>query len=623
MKNTFSRFAPISLLIALMMALIPAPAYAAPVVTSITPGTIVNDVVNIITVAGSEFDDTAAVLLDGSALATSFLNNQTLTATVPVGISAGDHIITVSMTGGPASGSATLTVLAPTPIPPPTATTAPLPFVRPQFVVKSSKTNGNVSTNSEFKLNVVIDNAGTSAAYSVQAVFSSADLVPLKNGGVVALNSVLAGEQENIAQNFQVTGQIYGKSIVPVDVTVTYYDAEGTSYSDKFTLSIPTSGGGSSGVVYPTATPTGIKSSQLVITSYAASVDPLQPGEQFTLTMTIQNVGNARAQHITMIVGGGSSGTSSGTPQPGGVSGGSGEFTNFAPVGASNVQSLGDLAFSDMLQAKQNLIVNVSTNPGAYPMKITFSYLNDANEVINDEQVITLLVYSLPNVDVSFYRLPDPFFVGEPGALPIQVVNIGKRSAVLGNMKLTTDAGTLENGSGLIGSIDAGGYFTLDSMLIPEQSGTITLDVMIEYTDDFNQERTLSRTLEVEVMEGAIEEPIIDPSLNGGEGMPVTSEETVLQKVWRFVLGLFGLDSAPPSGGEPVAPQFEEPGIDPSLNGGEGMPVTSEETVLQKVWRFVLGLFGLDSAPPPSGGEPVEPQFEEQVPQIKPGTGKG
>jgi len=65
-------------------------------------------------------------------------------------------------------------------------------------------------------------------------------------------------------------------------------------------------------------------------------------------------------------------------------------------VGASNVQSLGDIANGEMIQASQNLIVNVSTNPGAYPLKISFSYLNDKGEVINDEQVVTLLVYSLP-----------------------------------------------------------------------------------------------------------------------------------------------------------------------------------------------------------------------------------
>jgi hypothetical protein len=35
---------------------------------------------------------------------------------------------------------------------------------------------------------------------------------------------------------------------------------------------------------------------------------------------------------------------------------------------------------SEELQASQSLIVNVNTVPGAYPMRITFSYLNDKNE---------------------------------------------------------------------------------------------------------------------------------------------------------------------------------------------------------------------------------------------------
>jgi hypothetical protein len=558
MKNPISRLVPFSLLIAMLWALLPIQASAAPTVITITPKSIVNDVANVITVAGTEFDNSAAVLMDGAALITNFLNTQTLTAAIPAGASAGDHTITVSMSSGIAGGSAILTVVAPTPVPPPTATTAPLPFVRPQFILESSKVSGTVSTNSQFKLTVKIGNAGTGDAYSAQVVFASADLVPLKNGGVKVIGSVPAGSSDNMDQQFLVTGNTYGVSIIPLDLTVTYYDSAGTSYSDKFTLSIPTSGGGGTGV-YATSTPTGVKSSQLVITSYAVSVDPLQPGETFTLTMTVQNMGNAKAQRITMIVGGGSSGTSAGeTPVPGGVSGGSGEFTNFAPVGASNVQSLGDLDPGGAVQAKQNLIVNTSTNPGAYPMKVTFSYVNDKNEPINDDQVITLLVYSLPNVDVSFYRPLDPFFVGQPGALPIQVVNIGKRAAVLGNIKVVSDAGTVENGTGLVGSIDTGGYYTMDATFTPEKSGKAILDVTIDYTDDFNAPQTIKKTLEVEVAEGAPEGPITGPSMEGGGGgggeMPVITQETPLQKAWRFVLGLLGLDSATPSGGQQVPP---------------------------------------------------------------------
>jgi len=421
-----------------------------------------------------------------------------------------------------------------------------------------------VKTGAEVTLKVVIENAGQSTAYSTQAAFSSTDLLSTKTGGIAAVGTVAYDDEVDVIQTFYVSAQIVGQGVVVVDMTLTYYDKDGTSYSDKFTLSVPVSGAvQSGGPAAPTATPTGVKSSQLVISGYGVDVETLQPGQQFALNLTVQNVGNDKAQRITMIVGGGSSGSSGNlTPQPGGVSGGSGDFANFAPVGASNVQSLGDLLIGETKKVTQNLIVNVSTNPGAYPMRITFSYLNDKNEVINDEQVITLLVYSLPNVDVSFYRPPDPFFVGQPGMLPIQVVNLSKRLSVLGNIKIESKNGSVDNGTSLVGSLDAGGYYTLDSFLTPVQAGTLTLDITIDYLDDFNQPRTLTKSIDVDVMEQMVD-PTFDPSLNGGGGgggefvdggfPPVVQEETFLQKAWRFILGLFGLDSSSnSSNGSPV-----------------------------------------------------------------------
>ena len=177
-------------------------------------------------------------------------------------------------------------------------------------------------------------------------------------------------------------------------------------------------------------------------------------------------------------------------------------------------------------------------------------------------------------MDVSFYRPPDPFFVGQPGALPLQIVNLGKRLAVLGTLKIESANGTIENGTSLIGSLDAGGYFTLDSVVIPEQSGTMELEIAIDYTDDFNQPRTINRTLELEVMEGFVE-PTLDPSLeNGGgvtEGVSSSSGENMWQKIWRFIRGLFGLDSAPPSNGDPsITPQPKEPLPAPKPGSGKG-----------------------------------------------------
>ncbi len=554
------------------------PVYAAPTVISVSPSSIINDVPRTITIKGTEFGSTTSVLMDGTAFTTQLVvDAETLTAIVPALTAPGPHVITITVAGVPISPSLNLdvtdSVVPPTPTftAVPTSTVTPA-FARPQLVISSYKANVSaIQTGKEFKVHIGFDNAGSSGAINVQAVFTSADLVPTKNGGVVALGAIGAGGNDTTSQTFLAVESVYGKSFVIVDVALSYYDSAGMAYSDKFTLNIP-AGGGTSGVVYPTSTPTGVQSGQLIIPSYGTTIDPLQPGSQFTLTMTVQNVGNDMAQRVTMIVGGGSSGSGGSTPQPGGVSGGSGEFTNFAPLGTSNVQSLGDLKAGGKVQVSQSLIVNVSTNPGAYPMKVTFSYLNDKGETVNDEQVITLLVFSLPNVEINFYRPPDPFFVGQPGALPIQVVNLGKRTAVLGNMTITTENGMLENSEALIGALDAGFNFTIDSTFIPDTVGTYPLKIVIEYTDDFNQERTIEKTLEVEVLEGFDETPL-DPSMEEGGGQETfapVSEENFLQKTWRFILGLLGLDSAPP----PTSPDFQVPPenipVEPVPNGGGG-----------------------------------------------------
>ena len=576
MKPGFLRSLSLSLLLVLVLTFLPARvshAQAGASVTSVTPNNIFSDVATIITVGGSGFDSGSRVFLDGSELpGTVVVSVSQLQVTVPAGTSVGSHIITVSSGGVPASGSASLDVSS-SPPPPPTATSAPAPVVRPQIGVQVYRTNPQpVQYGQDFKLTVKLRNEGQAQAYNVQATFTSTDYLPTRNGGVEIIGDLLAGNSVSLEQPMVVGNYVYG--FVSVEMNLSYNDAAGTAYTEKFTLNIESIGGGSGVAV--TSTPTGVKSSQLVITSYATSVDPLQPGVQFTLTMTVENTGNIGAQRVTMIVGGGSSsGSSNGTPQPGGVSGGSGEFTNFAPVGASNVQTLGDLPERGAVQVRQDLIVNVSTSPGAYPMKVTFSYLNDKGEVTNDDQVITLLVYSLPALDISFYRPPDPFVVGQPGALPLQVVNLGKRLAVLGTLKIESASGTIENGTSLVGSLDAGGYFTLDAMVIPEQSGPLALDITIDYTDDFNQARTVKRTLQIEVMEG-FEEPIIEPGTEGGGGgevFPIPAQETTLQKVWRFVLGLLGLDSAPPSNSDPgivPAPGIEEPLPGPKPGTGKG-----------------------------------------------------
>ncbi len=541
-------------------------------ISGLSPSQIQADTNTEITITGAGFDPQAIVVLSSGTSRFDFsptvidASNLKAVVNVPVGTY---RVYVVNSTSDFAYFDGLVAEAAP-----PADTPTPPPFTRPQLVISSYKANVSlVQSGKEFKLYLGIGNPGTAAAFNVQAAFSSQDLIPTRTGGVAYVGAIPMGGTVEASQTFLAADSLSGKTVVAVDVTLSYYDDTGTAYSDKFTLSIPAAGGSSG--VYATATPTGVKTAQLVITSYVSSVDPLEPGETFKLTMTVENTGNSAAKTVTMIVGGGSSGDSGGTPQPGGVSGGSGEFTNFAPVGTSNIQSLGDLPQGGKLQVSQNLIVNVSTAPGAYPMKITFSYVNDKGEVVNDDQVITLLVYSLPKVDIGFYRDPGSLFSGQSNALPIQVVNLGKRTAVLGNMTLSTDNGTMEMETTLVGSLDAGGYFTFDGSVIPDTAGPLNLTLTIEYTDDFNQPRTITRTLGLTVEEGSAG-PTLEPGMEGGggggEAVIAPSEETFLQKVWRFILGLFGLDSGAPSSSPSIegGPTEMPVPIQPGGGGGGG-----------------------------------------------------
>jgi hypothetical protein len=506
------------------------------------------------------------------------MSTTTLTALLPAGLPQGIYSITVT---NPDSTSATLNDALTVVDVAPTATSTPEPasgYERPVIVIASYSTNRDtIAPGDDFDLSIKFYNAGQKTATNVVATFTVGDLIPRKTGGVVAAGDIEPDHRSGISQPFTLSYDAWGKTAASLTMTIAYTDENGNSYSEAFTVSVPVTQPSYSAstptptaTTTPTATPTLVSRPQLIITTYSTSLTPLQPGTQFTLSITVQNTGTSKAKGISMIVGGGSSsGSYEGTPNPSGVSGSSGEFTNFAPLGTSNVQSLGDLLPGASLDASQSLIVNVSTNPGAFPMKISFVYLDENNRGYTDDQVITLLVYLLPVVEVNFYQDPGMFYTGQPNLAPVQVINKGRSTVILGNMKITSQAADMSNSTILIGALEPGGYFTLDASVFPYQAGMLDMTVSIDYTDDFNQVQGIEQILQVEVIDMPMPEPG-DGEIIDGEGQPIPSDqpETFLQKIWRFILGLFGLDSGTkinPGDGEITPVEEDIPPISPPI----------------------------------------------------------
>jgi hypothetical protein len=561
------------LLSIVVLLLIPIPVQAALSILSVSPHTISNTQVNYLTITGSDFQTGAiASLSNYGNLFTTFFSTTTLFAEVPAGLSVGLYSVTVI---NPDSTSSTLpdalTVIDQPIVPTATVTPSIAGYERPVMVVLSySPSSDRISPGDPFSLSVTIYNAGQNYATNVMAIFATGTLIPRSTGGVVAVGDVAPNNRADFSQPVVVSTDFWG-SLATGDMTLTYTDQSGNSYSEHFTITIPIyysySPGASptpTATVTPTPTPAPSHRPQLIIPSYTTDITPLQPGDRFSLSLNVSNTGNAAAKRISMIIGGGSASSSGyGTPDTSGISGAGGEFTNFAPIGSSNVQSLGDLAPGAALEIAQTLIVNVSTNPGAYPMRISFVYVDENNHPYVDEQVITLLVYRLPKVEFNFYRDPGSLFSGQENILPIQIVNLGRNSVILGNMQVNAVGGQLSNNTILIGTLETGGYFTLDANFIPDTPGTYELVVSVDYLNDFNQSQVISQILTVEVLDIGIIEPEINGGMNEEIDQPVEQPETFLHKMWRFILGFLGLDSSLNSGqGSTVEPYIEEPVYD-------------------------------------------------------------
>lgn len=475
----------------------------------------------------------------------------------------------------------------------PTTTTKPDEVVqsteRPLVVIKSYYLDKDtIKPGDTFALFLAVKNEGGEHAHNLIFSFSGEDFLPQQTGGVVAVGSLQADERKDISQPLIASPAIWGKSNGTVSVTLNYTSPSGVAYTEAFTITLAVLGwSGNSSTATPTPTGTSLPRPQIVVSSYAADLDPLEPGSIFNLNLEMRNLGSGEARDVTMVLGGSTSsgGGVEGTPQPSGISGGGSDLSVFAPLGSSNLEYLGNIVPGAVLTSTHQLIVNVSANPGAYTLKISFVYTDAKGNRLIDDQIITLLVYSLPRVEVNFYRDPGMISAMQPNTLPIQVVNLGRKSAVMGNMTVTAENAELMNNVSLVGTLDMGGYFPLDVMFIPSAPGPAEINVTINYTDDFNKARSIVQTLKVDVMEAPQEMPGAEI---GPDGLPI------------------------------------QPGMD-SGNGGMPAGAGGEETFWQKVTRFFKGLFGLDSSPQQPGQQmdpgQISPEVPLQGPKISPGVG--
>lgn len=429
-----------------------------------------------------------------------------------------------------------LDIATATPQPSPTATPEP-PAGRPQLVVAGyHASQETVHAGSDFDLEISIRNDGAQPAQGVSIVFAGDNFYVRETGGVLSIPALAPGESHTIRQPLTASWSLAGYTVGITTATASYSDGNGTAYSDTFSFSVDIYFDANWGK--PTPTPVLGENPQLVVQGYHVDVAELKPGVTFTLELEIANPGSRLAKGVRMVLGGQAAGSGSASTTAAGAS-----YTPFAALDTSNLIHVGDLQPDETRAIAHRLIVDLQATAGVYTLPLAFEYADEKGEQHTDDQGVTLIVHTTPQLKISFYENPGELRVGESAILPIQVTNMGYQTVLLGDLRLSASQGALTGDTAFIGPLESGGSFTHDAEITPAAAGGgLEIRVAVDYNDVYGSPQNIVQALTVSV---------------AGDGNPPTSEEndapvTVVkeaapraegfwQKLVRFFRNLLGL----------------------------------------------------------------------------------
>ena len=379
---------------------------------------------------------------------------------------------------------------------------------RPQLIIEEAQSEPPLlGPGDAFSLTLEVANRGSRTATGIVVGVTSDELaVPAGGGNTTAIDRISIDGRTAVTLPL-VLGEIAQAGRQGLGISLSYSDYGGGSYADQQNV----------GLEVVTALS---NRPQLIVEDYAITSDPLSPGDAFSLTVDLSNVGGGEAERLVLTVGG---------------EGGS-ELGPFAPLRSSNVKFVSRVDAGETIKVTQPLVVDGSADSGSYSLPLALAYDDTRGTRHTDSQLISLQVRRRPHLQIGFYRAVVTRTVGTRFALPVEATNIGREQVNVSTMELSSAQLDIQDGSIYVGPLDGGTSASLEATAIADEGGTAEVLVSVRYLDDFDQQRVVTETLTVDV-----EEPVEAPP--EAEDRAPERRRGPLAALWRFLRALLGLGS--------------------------------------------------------------------------------
>jgi uncharacterized repeat protein (TIGR01451 family) len=282
----------------------------------------------------------------------------------------------------------------------------------------------------------------------------------------------------------------------------------------------------------------------LLLESYSADTEVLKPGDEFTLDVTIQNVGDGGAADL--IVTFGTVQTSGGDGDSDPTTGNGSETTTtpnttFAPLRSGGRRYMGEVgAGGATASVTQDFIVNGAAKSGIYNLPITLRYLEADGTASQELMYATLLVVAPPRLRVTEQiPVPESINTGEPFSLALEMVNTSDTAVNLTAARVEGEnIEVLDSADIPLSPLKPDEDSVINATLMALSDGPVEVTVTLFYLDDLSREQTLAYAYSSTAMAPPPPEPLPP------EPEPVVVEDQNGSDWFgRILLGLLGLGS--------------------------------------------------------------------------------
>jgi hypothetical protein len=334
----------------------------------------------------------------------------------------------------------------------------------------------------EFTMTFSVGNIGKSVAEDLRIEVTPEEGVVNKTKNVFIEAEMKAGESKNYSVTFFSDKTEAKRKSYQIRISATVGAGEGAAFASQY-----------AGIFLNRDASAGdIKNPQLIVDNYSYGREYVKAGENFNLTLSLNNTGSRDIMNIKVSL--------------------SAESGAFVPVGSSNSFFIEQMVSKESVSKSLTMAANPNAEQMTTALNVAMTYEDGEGGVFQAADVISIPVIQETSLTIDDVIAPPELYPGMQSGLDVRFYNTGKTQ--LRNLRVTAEGNfdTTESTSYYAGNMASGANDRYSFSFIPREEGSLDGKLIFTYDDPSGNKQTLEKEFSFPVLAPM---QMDDPSLQG------------------------------------------------------------------------------------------------------------